>query len=608
MPGVTFTCTNCATQFPWNTDTEEPALCPKCGYYTIYNVTRNETNPAEANIAKGSSQPKLAHRHAPPSSAQASRVTGSSKEAKITEFTPIVKFALRSAYALALLTLIGLLPTITFVDSGRMYSSGPISSALAKGTPLLYALCCVMGAAIAAFLAKRAGRSLLWALPACCVPFIALPLLATAVQPKSRPIRLFDIFRSGWKSADPDVRRKAVEKVEDTDTLLGIAMKEPDVSVAKIAVERLPESALMKVVNSSESQCCRIAATRRITNEDDLKHIIKIIRNQAVQNAAAGRLSAASIKELALSSKDQGVLLAIVNRITDQDTMIRLAKTTATGEVFVRLIRKITDTSFLANVAKGHFDANARLAAIEKLSDETLLADIAGNGSNPFAVRKVAATKSGSPRLLRAIAQEEEQRHLERKRRKAEAARERKAEAARRKREAEAARVRRSQESAPATGQSLSQSDVLMAASEEYILAGMGTPEQLQKELVSGRLLDLFTFEQMARILARAQHESLRKEPGQGPSVTEFAVDESQGTLRSRKVGRLPAGKSRCPKCGWIFDTAKHTIASPKPHEMSEGAQVFLPNIQKTLREAGFSMPHLKCPQCATTWMENVEM
>lgn len=40
MPGLMSTCSKCGTQFHWNSDSQEPPLCPKCGYDTIFNGKR----------------------------------------------------------------------------------------------------------------------------------------------------------------------------------------------------------------------------------------------------------------------------------------------------------------------------------------------------------------------------------------------------------------------------------------------------------------------------------------------------------------------------------------------------------------------------------------
>ena len=102
-----------------------------------------------------------------------------------------------------------------------------------------------------------------------------------------------------------------------------------------------------------------------------------------------------------------------------------------------------------------------------------------------------------------------------------------------------------------------------------------------------------------------------RPPPGvQGPPVTEFVVGGTHGPLAVRKAERLPLGRARCPKCQHELDIASNTIAPPetkKPKDDDEAmTQIFMKGIGEILNRAGQSMPHLRCPKCGTTWMQNV--
>jgi len=94
-------------------------------------------------------------------------------------------------------------------------------------------------------------------------------------------------------------------------------------------------------------------------------------------------------------------------------------------------------------------------------------------------------------------------------------------------------------------------------------------------------------------------------------AVTEIVVQGSSGPVDVRQTTKLPTGRSRCPKCRHEFDRAPNTIAPPAqkpPKDDDEAtAQIFMKMIGQVLESAGQTMPHLRCPKCGTTWIENVE-
>lgn len=89
--------------------------------------------------------------------------------------------------------------------------------------------------------------------------------------------------------------------------------------------------------------------------------------------------------------------------------------------------------------------------------------------------------------------------------------------------------------------------------------------------------------------------------------LTEIVLDDAQDSLDIRKTASSPRGHSRCPECGYEFDTSANIIDPPEEEEMSEEARVFLPGIMNLLDGEGYSMPHLRCPKCKTTWMEQAQ-
>ena len=129
-------------------------------------------------------------------------------------------------------------------------------------------------------------------------------------------------------------------------------------------------------------------------------------------------------------------------------------------------------------------------------------------------------------------------------------------------------------------------------------------PEQFMKENAVAMSMLLAMTEEMDSEVNAAESSD------ESSAVTEIVAEGLGGPVSMRKGAQLLPGRARCPTCGHEFDRAKNTIAQPEKEEPKNDdeatTQVFVGMISERLQQAGHSMPHLQCPECHATWVENV--
>lgn len=104
----------------------------------------------------------------------------------------------------------------------------------------------------------------------------------------------------------------------------------------------------------------------------------------AIECEKGNTKSCEELKNIALNDTDMYVREAAVNKITDQNHLIYIAKNTSHSSTILDAVRKITDQNVLADVAKSHTPIWVREGAIERMTDQSVLADIAKNDESKF--------------------------------------------------------------------------------------------------------------------------------------------------------------------------------------------------------------------------------
>jgi len=102
----------------------------------------------------------------------------------------------------------------------------------------------------------------------------------------------FDLFKTGLRSIDPEVRLSAVKREEDQNVLAELACTDSSAKVRLAAVGRLSEQELLvRVALDGKEIDARIAAVERIESQDKLAEIIKIRKNLQLMGACFSRIT-----------------------------------------------------------------------------------------------------------------------------------------------------------------------------------------------------------------------------------------------------------------------------------------------------------------------------
>ena len=142
---------------------------------------------------------------------------------------------------------------------------------------------------------------------------------------------ILDVFRSGSRNPDPEIRLAAVAKLTD-------------------------ESALAEIAAADHSARVRLAAVAKIASD---VHLAEVARDGQAMDAR----------------------LAAVERISSQELLANIIKTRKNFELMGACFARITDRGVLQSIAEdADYNPAARRMAVEQFADEAYLDDVAGNG------------------------------------------------------------------------------------------------------------------------------------------------------------------------------------------------------------------------------------
>ncbi|MDR0534865.1 MAG: hypothetical protein LBG65_00665 [Puniceicoccales bacterium] len=229
---------------------------------------------------------------------------------------------------------------------------------------------------------------------------------------------LADIARNG---ADASIRKRAVENLADQPVLAGIALNDRDESVRLEAARRVSDQALLASLAQDEKadESVRIEAVSRLDDQRVLAAIAKAggkdaeersvlepLRLKALERLTDQRALADIAKnvagEITFESRkdDMRILQAALERISDQATLADIAMSAHPSFAFSAVLEKITDQEALVRLLKNN-QANDEI--VKKLTDQKLLAGIAG-GDDFEDVRMEAANRLTDPQALSGLA------------------------------------------------------------------------------------------------------------------------------------------------------------------------------------------------------------
>jgi len=153
---------------------------------------------------------------------------------------------------------------------------------------------------------------------------------------------LRDMFRPARRSKDPEVRLKAVAKIEDERILAELAMADTSPRVRMAAVVKVySQELLVKIALDGREIDARVAAVERIESQEKLADIIKVRKNYELMGACFARITDPEI----------------LNRIANDPEYNRSARRIA--------IENFADESFLEDVQKSPGEKSAPKSAKE---------------------------------------------------------------------------------------------------------------------------------------------------------------------------------------------------------------------------------------------------
>jgi hypothetical protein len=199
------------------------------------------------------------------------------------------------------------------------------------------------------------------------------------------------------------IRLAAAETITDQALLADLAVNaKPDV-VRKVAVKKITDQTLIAAIaQKDEDWFIGEAVTKIITDQTLLTDLAMNAESDDVRLAAAEKLSDQTLEQkilvdVAMNRKYFGS--QIVEKISDQEPLGRLAVNAESDDVRLAAAKKLTDQAhaqkLLADLAKegnSSFNERIRMEAVARITDQTLLANLAMNAASDDA-RVAAAEK-----------------------------------------------------------------------------------------------------------------------------------------------------------------------------------------------------------------------
>lgn len=167
-----------------------------------------------------------------------------------------------------------------------------------------------------------------------------------------------------------DVRKAAVEKLNDQSVLTEIAKKDESPSVRQAAVECLnDQSVLTEIAKKDEYSDVRQAAVQGLDDQSVLFEIANEDESQYVRLAAVECLDDQSIlSKIAKTNKYENVAESALKKVTDQQLLAEIVEP-------VMYVRTEGDSQNTVTVVVTQLDV-IRKEAIEMLKDEVLIAEL----------------------------------------------------------------------------------------------------------------------------------------------------------------------------------------------------------------------------------------
>ena len=192
-----------------------------------------------------------------------------------------------------------------------------------------------------------------------------------------------------WKHADPAVRAAAVYELgpDDADALRALAREDAEARVRRAAVTRLEDTETL-------------ADVARTDPDDDVRaEAIRGLVGMAAETGDAARAADVARRLLGLGRTREVVLIArespnvavratVVDLLDDARSLGAVSRHAADGATRLRALARVTDAEELLNVGVKSEHTDAAVAALERIDGVEALNAIAQRGRNKVAARR----------------------------------------------------------------------------------------------------------------------------------------------------------------------------------------------------------------------------
>jgi len=205
-----------------------------------------------------------------------------------------------------------------------------------------------------------------------------------------------------------EVRKAAVSKLTEQNTLTAIAQNDTSAEVRETAVKKLEDQSVLAEIAKTDSQSdVRFEAVMKITDQAILTDLAKTAEDSSVRYAAVSDLEdQQTLAEMALNDSSENVRNQAFSRIQDQAALAEILKTEKDDEILSKILRRLIspDQDFLLKLSEEPLGYETRIALAEKLTDQTILARIALSSDSVYE-RTAAVTNLMDQSVLSKIVQ-----------------------------------------------------------------------------------------------------------------------------------------------------------------------------------------------------------
>lgn len=208
-------------------------------------------------------------------------------------------------------------------------------------------------------------------------------------------------------SPDPEIRLKAIIRLNDQTALARIAVEDENWRVREAARDRLTDQAMLANVAmlATQGDGGWQSALKKVTDQVMLARVVRESKNPAASGAALEKLTDQNLLT-GIAAEADGVYpsmgIAAAGRVTDQSLLGRIAAAARHPLIRQAAAEKLVDQTQLAGIAIADENPKVRRVALGRMDDSTLLARIAADAKTP-ADRGAARVKIASNAVPAAI-------------------------------------------------------------------------------------------------------------------------------------------------------------------------------------------------------------